>query len=445
MYSDTEFITSPTDSKMYPCPAVDTSYQKLYHDETELPLGKEVEAVVESPFRKISMEELEATADVSSRKMEKDTTLENSLKMSQDESLINATLRKVTRDRSESPMDVAMRQVQSSELDSEFQPRKLDRDTKGDVIDSASRNRSELPMDVRKIIWNELQSSDVRPKKISRGMMGFSMDSGTIKMMRDDVEHPFVSRPRRITRDSMGTSLDTGSSTIDSSGRAMTMEKNVETTRTPTRKISDDELEYCTDTAAIKTLSKEQFERLMDATSCTEKQMIGLEPTSKWIRRDELETSVGSLRRRMPRMLPEQLAMMMSDDEFRASKSNSSPGHIGQPDLTVTSQMPWKSSADLFAVGPLSQLVYDGILEKSCNSMATTSSLSASTPNLPQIRVVEAPPARGALPSPVSPTDTKDDRIKDKEKSKKSLRLKNLFKKKNESSSEKLQSGLQKL
>uniref|UniRef100_A0A8C2WCV9 Tromal interaction molecule 2a n=1 Tax=Cyclopterus lumpus TaxID=8103 RepID=A0A8C2WCV9_CYCLU len=481
MFSDTEYITSPPLSKMFPNPTVDTSPQKLYHDGTELfsdssitkHLSKEVEAVVESPVRKTSAQELEACLDVSCRKMAKE------------ESLIEATSRKISRDRSEVPMDAAVRKVLSNELDAEFSGRKVERDTMGDLMDTASRNvyreRSDLPLDMRKIIWNELEATTVAaPRKISRDMMGVSMDSASRKMIQDDVEHRLYSVPRRITRDSMGTSFDKGSRRftwtnedcqLDSSVKVLAMDSMAEAPRTPPRKISRDELEYFTDTASINLLPRERFDALMDTSSSTEKQQFGLGPsTSRRILSDELEMSAGSLKRKMPRIdidtsidtptgniswdivdLPMEIPKQsILREELGASESSSSPGRIGQPDLMLTSQVPWNSSSDLFA-GPLSQLVYDGILEKSCHSGATTPiSLSVSTPNLPQSRLLSEvepplPRSRTAFPSPASPPETGEEKNKHKEKSKKSSKLKNLFKKKTESTPEKSQSGLQKL
>ncbi|XP_053182536.1 stromal interaction molecule 2-like [Scomber japonicus] len=486
MYSDAEYISSSPLSKMYPCPAVDTSSRKLYHDETEL-LAEEVDAGIESPVRKVSVGELHASLDASCRKMSKDKLLDTSseipsLKM--EECLIEATSKKRSRDRSEVPMDVRM--GLASELDAEFTAKKVERDTVGDMMDTASWNiyteRSDLPLDVRKIIWDELEASNVAPGKIPRDVMGTSMDSASRKMIRDELERPFDSVSRRITRDSMGVSLDSasrkhpwnkGEYQIDSSMRAM--DKTAEIARTPSRKISRDELEYCTDAASMKMLPKEQFEAHVDTMSSKEKQEFGSEPsTSRRTLRDEFEMSLGSLRRRLPRLprdntdssidmptgkisrdrvdvhmeIPDKSIMR---EELGASGSGSSTGRIGQPDLTTPSQVPWKSSSDLFAIGPFSQLVYDGILEKSCTSLAaSTTSLSAPTPNLQQSKVLKEvepplPPPRAAVPSPASPHEIKEEKNKEKEKSKKTLKLKNLFKKKNEPTSEKLQSGLQKL
>ncbi|XP_034542883.1 stromal interaction molecule 2 [Notolabrus celidotus] len=494
-FSDTEYITSPPLIKMFPSQSVASSSQKLYYDEAELlsdssiikTLTKETEAVVESPIRKIYMEELEASVDVSGRMMAKDQGLDTSLetlsfKKPQDESSMEAASRKLSRERSEIPLNVAGRKLFSNEMDAEFPARKVERDTLGELKDPISRSvyreRSDLPIDMRKIIWNEVEAkTDVAPRKISKDMMGASFDSVSRKMIREDIDYPFDSVPRRSTRDMVGMSIDTGSRKLtrnrgecqlDSSVRALAMDI-VETTRIPSRKISREELE---DYGSM--LNREKIESLMDTSSLTERQEYGSEPsTSRRIHRDELEMSAGSLRRRLPRLtrndsdsstdnpsgkmcwervdVPVEIPRQpITREELGASELSSSQGPIGQPDLMVTSQVPWQSSSDLFTVGPLSQLVYDGILEKSCSSMATVpSGLSASTPNLPHSRLQaeEPPPAatRIAFPTPASSSETGDEKHKEKEKSKRSMKLKNLFKKKNDSASEKLQSGLQKL
>uniref|UniRef100_A0AAX7TVJ9 SAM domain-containing protein n=1 Tax=Astatotilapia calliptera TaxID=8154 RepID=A0AAX7TVJ9_ASTCA len=417
-FSDSEYMTSPPLSKLFPSSAVDISSRKLYHDDTELlaespvtkTLTKEVEALVESPPHKMSM------------------------------------------------------------TDAEFSPRKVEKDTVGDLTEVPSKNtfreRSDLGIDVRKMIWDEVEASvDLAKRKISKDMMGSSTDTSSGKMTRDDPEHLFDSR--RITRDSMGVSQDTGSrkhafhkgeNQFDSSVRGSAKDKIVETTRIPTRKISRDELEYYTDVASMKILPRERLEALVDTSSSTEMQEFCLEPsTSKGLLRNELEMSAGSLRRRMPRMpredaestidtptgkiswdrvdIPREMPKQFILRE-ELSESSSLAAHNVQPDLMLTSQVPWKSSSDFFTVGPLSQLVYDGILEKSCSSVSSATNLSAGRlraemePPLPKPRVV--------LPAPSLPSEAADDKNKEKEKSKKPLKLKNLFKKKNESSPEKL-------
>lgn len=476
MFSDTEYGTSPPLSKMFPNPTIDVSPRKLYHDESELPTNSSItkpltKYEVESLTHKLSLEKLGAPVDISCRRMTKE------------ESLIETAPKKISRDRIEVPIDTSVRRGLSNELEAECTARKAERNIKGDLMDNTSRNiyreRSDLSLDVRKILWNELESSsDVARRKISRDMMGSSIDSASRKVIQDDVEHAFDSVSRRITRESMGISLDTGSKILpwtqgefqsDSSGKALAIDKTVEAARTPLRKISRDELQYYTDTASLKMSPREKKEALMDTP--TEKKELGLESsTSRKIQKDDIEMPDGSLRRRMLRIPIDESDSSIHNptgkipwdrvhapmeihkkpilrEELGAFESNVAPGHIGQPDLMVTSQVPWMSSSDLFPVGPLSQLVYDGILEKCCNSMSTTStSISASTSNLPQSKLQAEEPlllsSKVAFPSPASPPEIGDERIKDKEKSKKSLKLKNPFKK---STQEKPQSGLQKL
>uniref|UniRef100_A0A672I3A7 SAM domain-containing protein n=1 Tax=Salarias fasciatus TaxID=181472 RepID=A0A672I3A7_SALFA len=485
-YADSEYAAPQPLNKIFPGSTADCTSRKLYLDETEpltdtsatSPLSKEAEAVVESPVRKVSVEELEASADIFCRKVSRDKAFESSLE---------TPLRiKISRDRSDVPVDVVLRKGSSNESDAEFSLRKVEKDTVGDLMEIPSRNiyreRSDVQLDVRKILWNELEAStDVASRKISRDMLGASVDSVSRKISRDDTERTF--EVRRITKDTMGISQDTGSwklpwskgeGLLEAPVRVLVKDTMVETVRTAPRKISRDELEYCTDAAAIKMLPREKLEALMDTSSLTEKQEFGLEPSaSRKILRNEPEMPAGSLRRRMPRMLREDTDIYLDtptgkvswdrlDDpveykqallrgELGALESSSYPSRSGQPDLMLTAQAPRKSSSDIFSVGPLSQLVYDGILEKSCNPMTSSpASLSASTPNLPQNRLqteTEPPPRppRGVSSSSLSPSDSGEEKNKEKEKSKKSMKLKNLFKKKNEPNPEKVQSGLQKL
>ncbi|XP_054634507.1 stromal interaction molecule 2 [Dunckerocampus dactyliophorus] len=481
-FSDSDYTTSPPHSKTCPCPSAEVSSHRLYHDETEpladssvaaMPLNKEVEAGVESPNRKIYTEGLESLE----RKIVKevlDSSMENSLlMMSKDESVMEAPPRKTSRDRSEVPEDFGIRNVSSTEFDSEYPSRKVDREPIEEVLDNPSRcvprDRGDLPLDVRKILWDEVEASDFRRKKLSKGMMGASIDSASRKTVLEGSEFPFDLLSRRIARDSLGMSLDGGVRKLDSSLWGIAKDKMAEVTHS--RKSSQDALDCCADTASMKILPREEPEQFMAHTSSAE---LGSEPSiSKRICKDEREvpprkrttqmsrddevtqdTPTGRLSRDRVESPMETQWQRVVKGESEESDSNSVPGETQQPDLTVTSHVPLKSSVDIFPVGPLSQLVYDGILEKSCNAIAATPmSLSASTPNLPQcfprlLAESESPlaPARVTFQSPPSTSsEAKDDRNRDKEKSRKSLKLKNLFKKKNEAITEKIQSGLQKL
>ncbi|XP_013860313.1 stromal interaction molecule 2 [Austrofundulus limnaeus] len=500
-FVDSDYVTSPPLSKMLSSSSVDPSSRRFHCDEAEFladastakPFSEQEEALTESPVHNPYIDEHETFIDieVSHRKVAKDkyldTTLETCfLKTSTEESFINTPAWKISRDRSEVFMDVALGKGFSDELNTEISLTKMDKDIKGSFKDNVtSRNiykeKCDLPLDVRKMLRAELEASTDTQRKISRDMKGASMESIPKTMSMDDAERLIESR--RITKSATAISQDTGSRKHshkgeghhDSSMRAGAREKMVETVRKPLRKISRDELESYTDTAAIKILPREMLEERMESLTSADLQEFGLgRSTGKGILRNDTDTSVSSLRRRIPR-LPRDDANSLTDtstgnisrdrvdvpmeipkqpmpmEEVGASESSSLPYHIGQPDLMLTSQSPWKSSSDLYNAGPLSQLVYDGILEKSCSSMASTpATLSASMPVLPQSRLppdVEppVPPPKLVIPSLASPPEGGDDKNKDKDKSKKTLKLKNLFKKKNDSPPEKLQSGLQKL
>ncbi|KAG7313836.1 hypothetical protein KOW79_022332 [Hemibagrus wyckioides] len=124
------------------------------------------------------------------------------------------------------------------------------------------------------------------------------------------------------------------------------------------------------------------------------------------------------------------------------------PGHFSQPDLTVGSLMLWTPPSD-----PLSHLVYDGILEKSYqNPLNVTSPGDLSHPaSLPSIST-----SSQSLVSSDGSSSTQSGNLSAAEscsgnKGKKSLKLKNLFKKKKDkekdkdSKQEHPQGGLQKL
>lgn len=477
MHPDPSFITSPSLGKLFPGPAIEAPLRKLYHDETEMQadvsvpsklLSKDVEDQIESPVRKVYFEELEACLDSASRRMTQDKDRDSSLEIQSVKLFKEETPMKMSQERFEVPQDAAVKTNLFSDIDSDLLSRRTERDTLGDLTDSTSRDvcreRSDLPRDVRKLIWNEVEASNVAQRKITRGMMGASIDSSSRKLLRDD-----DSVPRRITRESTGLSLDAGSRKSSwnkgefevSSVKKAGLDKMIEMHRNPVRKLSRDELEYTADIGSIRILPREKFD--VDASFATEIQELPYDQlTSRRMLRDDHEMSAGSLRRRIPKMsrdiadtsidtqsgndradeLPQQLIMR---EDLGVSESSTHAERISQPDITATSQIPWKSSSDFFGAGPLSQLVYDGILEKS-----TATGLSASTSNLQQSSVMgEVESAfvstHAAHPSPELPLNTTSERNRDKDKGKKSLKLKNLFKKKREQSPEKTQSGLQKL
>ncbi|XP_032419989.1 stromal interaction molecule 2 [Xiphophorus hellerii] len=500
-FLDSEFIMSPTLSKMFPSPILDTSSRRLYHDEAELladspvtkPLSGHVEFPADPPVHNVSEEEHEIPVDlgVSCKTIVKEKILDPSLetisfKSSNEESCGNAALKKISRRRSEVSMDDALRKGISHNLDMEVSPIKTEKQTTEDLMDVPSRNfyidRYDVdPLEMKKIFRPELESLAETQRIISRDILETSINVASRKKGRDDAEH--LNESRRVTRNSIGMSqdtasrklpLNTGDFQLESSLMAVPKNKIDETAIIPQRKISREELEYCSDPASVRMPFREPMDAFRDAPIFKDTPEFGLESAqSRRTLRHEVEMSAGSLRRRIPGLSRSNTSSTDSfseniswdkvnasvdmskhltlRDDFGGFESSSLPCRIGQPDLMLTSQVPWQSSSDLCTAGPLSQLVYDGILEKSCSSMSSVHTpLSASTPSLPQSRLLAElesplPPPQAVCPTIASPSESGDEKNKEKDKSKKTLKLKNLFKKKNESTPEKSHSGLQKL
>lgn len=500
-FLDSEFIMSPTLSKMFPSPILDTSSRRLYHDEAELfadspitkPLSGHVEFPADPPVHNVSEEEHEIPVDlgVSCKTIVKEKILDPSLetisfKSSNEESCGNAALKKISRRRSEVSMDDALRKGISHNLDMEVSPIKTEKQTTEDLMDVPSRNfyidRYDIdPLEMKKIFRPELESLAETQRIISRDVLETSINVASRKKGRDDAEH--LNELRRVTRNSMGMSqdtasrklpLNTGDFQLESSLMAVPKDKIDETAIIPQRKISREELEYCSDPASVRMPFREPMDAFRDAPIFKDTPEFGLESAqSRRTLRHEVEMSAGSLRRRIPGLSRSNTSSTDSfseniswdrvnasvdmskhltpRDDFGGFESSSLPCRIGQPDLMLTSQVSCQSSSDLCTAGPLSQLVYDGILEKSCSSMSSVHTpLSASTPSLPQSRLLAElesplPPPQAVCPTIASPSESGDEKNKEKDKSKKTLKLKNLFKKKNESTSEKSHSGLQKL
>ncbi|XP_061687156.1 stromal interaction molecule 2-like isoform X2 [Syngnathoides biaculeatus] len=480
-FSDSDHSTSPPHSKIYACPTADASHRKLCYDETESLadscvtklVSKELEAEVESPIRKMSLGDRDSPVDNCCRKTAKDKVLDNSLDSppmltSKEPSVIEASFRKKSRDRSDVATDFLIRKVSSNELGPEFPLRKTEGDIIQDVTANPSRNipkeRGDLPLEGRKMVWDEVEASEFGHKKLSRGLLGPSVDSAP-KNILESSESPVDLVPRRITRDLMGMSLDGSSRNLDSHLKGIAKEdKMIEVPLIPLRKISREG--YFADTVSMTAAPRDETEQLLQHTSSTE--IDSESPINRRLFKEEREVP---LRRRTARIPRDDRISQESTPWDRVesptethrspavrqasedSESNSAPGETEQPDLTGIGHVPWKSSADIFAAAPLSHLVYDGILEKSCNPLAATPlSLSAAVSNLPQcypsVLTESEPlvaPERGTYQYLASSPEAKDDRNRDKDKNKKSLKLKNLFKKKNEAMAEKIQSGLQKL
>lgn len=414
-FSDPKHPTSTPINKPFPCSSVEISSKELHYDEAEsLKKGKskEAEAVVESPIHRISVHELNAAPDLSCRKTMKDTLLDASieatLKKSKEQSYMEGTPRKVPRDKNEAYMNVAFRNTFSREFDTDLHAKKLERDIIGDLIDTESRKvyreRSDFPLDVRKILWNEKETADVGTMKISADLMGISPDSGTRKVLRDDTEHPFESVSRRTHRDSVGVSFNTsykknsrnkGECQLESTVKALAKDEMAEIVKMPPRTTSREELDYST-----RVLPREILEALFDRTPDKDKKELGLElPVSKRLLGEELAISAGSVRRKVPKI--------PRDD------SDSST------DSTIAKQALDRVNIQLDVPKPLVPLPNSGVSDSRLGTDPETQ------PSVPAVTICAELQGQ-----------------KDKEKSRKSMRLKNLFKKKNESTAENVQSSV---
>ncbi|KAM6972629.1 uncharacterized protein FYW47_004792 [Aplochiton taeniatus] len=379
---------------------------------SDLPVRSSKEKLVEVKDS-LSREPLESPPEVPTRKMTRVSTMDGTLEsptgrktMDWSEGAMDKASMKIHRIRSEASLD---RNELQDELQAsaEIPPRKTAVSTDGSYR-KLVREGLELPLHTgisRKLSRESMGTSlDTGSKRLARDKeefyldspLGTSVDTGSIKFGREKGEF-YLDSP-------LGTCVDTGSVKfgretgefyLDSPGKRLPMEKRAETVATPTRKISREELEFSADTSSRKTLPRGKMDVLLDSSSrmfSRERPEFGPETSSRRISRDEQETTAGSQRRRVQReMIDSSLTTptgrsswdkmdspleaptrKISREDFMASECISLPGHMGQPDLTLTSLMPWKSTFDHLTSGPLSQLVYDGILEKSDGAESQT-------------------------------------------------------------------------
>lgn len=358
------------------------------------------------------------------------------MKKSKEDSYMEATPKKVLRDKNEAHMNVAFRNT-FSRFDTDLQARKLKRDIIGELIETESRKESDFSLDVRKILWNEKETaSDVATMKILPDLLGVAPDSGLRKVLQEDTEHLFDSVSRRIYRDSAGASLNTSykknprnkaECQQESTLRVLAKDKMAEIDKTPPRKTSREEMDYY----AAPVLPKEKFEVLSDRPPDKNKKKLGFEsPARKTLLGEEFEISADSLRREV-RRIPRNDRDGSTDSgigretQDRADVQLNAPqppvllpnsgapesrsAQTAQRDHVMSSQGPWKPSSDVPPSGPPSQPVCD---------------------------------AETQLSTPAVTAFAEPQRQKEKEKSRKSMRLKNLLKKKNESAADNVQSGV---
>ncbi|XP_042170884.1 LOW QUALITY PROTEIN: uncharacterized protein LOC112240521 [Oncorhynchus tshawytscha] len=385
------------------------------------------------PVCKISREELEASLD--------EATLKTSSKDEPDSSFVDNTApRKMQRVKSETSMDPPTNAATKKVL--------------GHSMDNVSRKSfrdecHEVPLETHVSKKRSLLSTD---------MIGVSLDTGSRQMMRES----------------------RGEASFNNSLRGRPREEMVAAVGTPTRRISREEEDFLADSAQRRmAMARDKLTLHLDSNSShkmlRKKMEFPVEPPSAATRKisiDEhhemcshtsrrtnsdkvdrsIDTPTGKIYPDRVDSTPEIPKRRISREEYAGSSQlGHDPqvldwGQFGQPDLTLST--PWKQTQtpDPYT-SDLTELVYDGILEKSCITPATT-------PDLPQ-RIMEGreregnppvPPPRSGRSLNTLPPEMRGERHqKDKDKSTKSSKLKSLFKKRKDHTPERPQGGLNNL
>ncbi|XP_036828344.1 stromal interaction molecule 2 [Oncorhynchus mykiss] len=409
--------------------------QVIYSDRTPPVSRRSSEpSGTESPVCKISREELEASLD--------EATLKTSSKDEPDYSSVdNSAPRKMQRVKSETSMDPPADAAATKVL--------------GRSIDNVSRKSfrdecHEVPLETHVSKKRSLLSRDV---------IGVSLDTGSRQMMRESW----------------------GEASFNNSMRGRPREEMVAAVGTPTRRISREEVDFLADGAQRRmAMARDKLTLHLDSNSShkmlSKKMEFPVEPPSAATRKisiDEhhemcshtsrrtnsdkvdrsIDTPTGKIYPDRVDSTPEIPKRRISREEYTVSSQVVHDpqvldwGQFGQPDLTLST--PWKQTQtpDPYTSDHLTELVYDGILEKSCITPATT-------PDLPQ-RITEGreregnppvPPPRSSRSLNTLPPEMRGERHqKDKDKSTKSSKLKSLFKKRKDHTPELPQGGLNNL
>ncbi|CAB1327136.1 unnamed protein product [Coregonus sp. 'balchen'] len=411
MYSDTDYRTPPVSRR------------------SAEPSG------TESPIRKISREELEASSDAATSKTSSKDEPDSS-------SAENTDPRKIQRVKSETSMDTSADTAAKKIL--------------GRSMDSVSRKSSrdeyhEVPLEIHVSKKRSL---------LSTAMMGVSLDTGSRQMMRESrgevsFDNTMRARPREEMVEAIGTPTrrisreEEEDFLADSTQRRMAMARDKLTLHldsSSSHKVLRKKIEFPVElsSTAARKISREEHREMCSHTR--------RRTNSDKIDRS-IDTPTGKISPNRVDGAPEIPKRRISREAYAGSSQLCQcpqvldQGQFGQPDLTLST--PWKQTqtSDPYTSEHLTELVYDGILEKSCITPATT-------PDLPQ-RITEGgegegnppvPPPRSARSLNTLPPEMRGERHhKDKDKSTKSSKLKNLFKKRKDCSPERPQGGLNKL
>ncbi|MCJ8749305.1 hypothetical protein PDJAM_G00174800 [Pangasius djambal] len=485
----------PTVGIKYTSPGLDTSPRKLYRDNLDLfsdsvtskiPLdGQE-----NSPLRKISREELgyplrgdsrkvlheELQVDTQARKISREETevsaeaLVSSLSTKEPEVPVDfkkiprslpidtsyASIRLSTQEKLDSPMEpyLGIRYMDDAELNVGGLPRKMflskmiPKDEGVTDIQSGDAGQDfDVEMDIapRLMLKEETQKGHtlLKDKPLDSASTSplrdehedsVSVDGQRVKV-RDNKELPKELFYRNVPRDDLRLSMDKGKMF-----RAVSIDSTF-------RKKARDDLDASTETQRGMSLRDRRDNAVSMKVSRERDVVTERQGLFRDVRPDNtLDTPIDKIQKDVLDVPVETVRPKISRDEFVVPD----PGLFSQPDLTIDSLMLWTQPSD-----PLSHLVYDGILEKSYqNPLNVTSPGDLSHPaSLPSMSTSSQSlvSSDGAGSSSTQSGNLSPAESRSGDKGKKSLKLKNLFKKKKnkekdkDSKREHPQGGLQKL
>lgn len=495
--------TGPTVGIKYTSPGLDTSPRKLYRDKLEL-FSDSVTSKIpldgheNSPVRKISREELGVPLRSDSRKVsyeelqvetqarkisreEPEVALVSPVCIKEPEGPVDfkkiprslpidstySSIRLSTREKLDSPMEpyLGIRYMDDTEVNVGSLQRKVSKernDPSGEglskmtpkdeyVTDIQSGDTGQdfdVDMDTapRLMLREETQKGHtlLKDKPLASTFTGPLRDEhddsvsvdGQRVMVRDSKELPKERFYGKVPRDELGLSMDKGKLS-----RGVSIDSSF-------RKKAHDDLDASMENKQGMSLRERRDNAVSMKLSRDERDVVTeRQRLIRDVRPDNtLDTPRDIIQRDMSDMPVETVRPKISRDEFVVPD----PGHFNQPDLTINSLMLWTPTSD-----PLSHLVYDGILEKSYQNTlnmtspgdlshpASLSSMSASSQSL----VSSDGAGSSSTPSGnLSPAESYS-----RGKGKKTLKLKNLFKKKKakekdkDAKQEHPQGGLQKL
>ncbi|KAB5518614.1 hypothetical protein PHYPO_G00168020 [Pangasianodon hypophthalmus] len=495
----------PTLGIKYTSPGLDTSPRKLYRDNLDLFSDSVTSKIpldgqANSPLCKISREELgyplrgdsrkvlheELQVDTQARKISREETvvsaetLVSPLSIKEPEVPVDfkkiprslpldtsySSIRLSTQEKLDSPMEpyLGIRFMDNAELNvGSLPPKRLFKERKDPSGESLSKKMTkdegvtdiqsgdagkdfDVEMDIapRLMLKEETQKGHtlLKDKHLDATSTSplrdghedsVSVDGQRVKV-RDNKELPKEQFYRSVLRDNLSLSMDKGklfrAVSIDCTFRKKARD-NLDGSMENQRGMS---LRDRRDNAVSMKLSRGERDVV------TERQSLFRD-----VRPDNtLDTPIDKIQKDVLDMPVETVRPKISRDEFVAPD----PGRFSQPDLTIDSLMLWTPPSD-----PLSHLVYDGILEKSYqNPVNVTSPGDLSHPvSLPSMSTSSQSLVSSDGSSSTQSGNLSSAESRSGDKGKKSLKLKNLFKKKKDKEKDKdskrehPQGGLQKL